>query len=148
MNLTRLLEKIEYKPFQLKRIEEEIELFGYNLLHQDTESAKNRLEDIKKYSQDLAGKVTANALDGIMLSVLGLSIFFAPEIKDYLKTDMEIPRYLSTAFRIAGGVGVAYGLLKVFGNIYYYRDWHNHLNEAQSRLNKTLISPTPARRIQ
>lgn len=143
MNLKKLLEKLEYKPFQLKRIEEEIELFGYNLLHGDTELAKTRLEDIMRYSQDLAGKVTANAIDGIMLSAFGALLFFSPEITDYLKTNMEMPRYLSTSFRIAGGVGFAYGLLKVLGNMTYYRDGRNHLNEAQSRLDKTLKSPTP-----
>lgn len=141
MSLMKLLEKLEYKPFPLKKIEEEIELFSYNLLHKDITSAKTRLEDIRKYSKDLAGKVTANALDGIILSALGTFLFFAPEIKNYLKTDMEMPRYLSTAFRIVGGVGFAYGLLKILGNISYYRDGRNHLNEAQSRLDQTLRSP-------
>ncbi len=148
MDITRLLEKLEYKPFPLERIEEEVGLFGYNLLHNDIISAKTRLEDIRKYSKDLTGIVTANAVDGVMLSALGTLLFFIPEITDYLKTNMEMPRYLSTTLRIIGGLGFGYGLSKIFGNMIYYRNGHNHLKEAQSRLEKALSSPISADKIQ
>lgn len=148
MRLANLLEVFEHKPFQLRSIEYELELFGYNLLHRDINAAQARLEEINRLYKELAERAKLNSVESAALLALGTSLFFAPEIKDYFRTNIELPGYAAAALRAAGGIGFLYGLLKILGNMNYHREGQNHLNEAQHRLEQTLRSPSSSTKLQ